>query len=255
MKKLLLIVVSVLMISACTSKKQMVYLKGIEKYTNTEITKQKISSTIQVDDVLRIEVRSMIPEAAIVYNRVPQQANTVQNINLLQLEGYLVSSNYTINFPVLGVIKVTGTTLELEQGIAKKLLEGGHLVNPTVSVRLLNGKFTVLGEVAKAGTYTFLEKNLTVLQALGYAGDLTISGKRNNITLIREVDGVRSTAKLDLTSKDLLDNPAYYIRNNDVIIVNPNFNRIKSAGFIGSPQSIASLSSILLSITLLLINK
>ena len=255
MKKLLLIVVSVLMISACTSKKQMVYLKGIETYTKTDITKQKSSSTIQADDVLRIEVRSMIPEAAIVYNRVPQQANTVQNINLLQLEGYLVSSDYTINFPVLGVLNVTGTTLDLEKEIAKKLLEGGHLVNPTVSVRLLNGKFTVLGEVAKAGTYTFLEKNLTVLQALGYAGDLTISGKRNNITLIREVDGIRSTVKLDLTSKDFLDNPAYYIKNNDVIIVNPNFNRVKSAGFIGSPQSIASLSSILLSITLLLINK
>jgi len=255
MKKLLLIVVSVLMISACTSKRQVVYLKGVEKYANTDITKQRISSTIQADDILRIEVRSMVPEAAIVYNRVPQQTSTVQNINLLQLEGYLVSSNYTINFPVLGVLNVIGTTLQLEQEIAKKLLEGGHLVNPTVSVRLLNGKFTVLGEVAKAGTYTFLEKNLTVLQALGYAGDLTISGKRNNITLIREVDGIRSTTKLDLTSKDLLDNPAYYIKNNDVIIVNPNFNRIKSAGFIGSSQSIASISSILLSITLLIINK
>mgnify|MGYP001457925777 CR=1 FL=1 len=254
MKKLLLITVSVLMISACTSKRQMVYLKGIENYTNTDIKKQKTSSTIQADDVLRIEVRSMIPEAAIVYNRVPQQANTAQNINLLQLDGYLVSSDNTINFPVLGVLNVAGTTLELEHEITKKLLEGAHLVNPTVSVRLLNGKFTVLGEVAKAGTYTFLEKNLTVLQALGYAGDLTISGKRNNIILIREIDGIRSTVKLDLTSKDLLDNPAYYIKNNDVIIVNPNFNRIKSAGFIGSPQSIASISSILLSITLLLIN-
>ena len=255
MKKILLIVVSILMLSACTSKRKMVYLKGVEKYANTDITKQKISSTIQVGDVLRIEVRSMIPEAAIVYNRVPQQANAIQNINLLQLEGYLVSSDYTINFPVLGVLKVTGTTAELEKVITKRLLEGGHLVNPTISVRLLNGKFTVLGDVANAGTYTFLDKNLTLLQALGYAGDLTISGKRNNITLIREVNGIRSTARLDLTSKDLLDNPAYYIRNNDVIIVNPNFNRVKSAGFIGSPQSIASISSILLSITLLIINK
>tara|TARA_X000000368_G_C23040366_1_gene716573 strand:+ start:93 stop:863 length:771 start_codon:yes stop_codon:yes gene_type:complete len=256
MKKLLLIIVSVLMLSACTSKRQMVYLKGIEKYTNTDIVKQKTSSRIQIDDILRIEVRSMIPEAAIVYNRVPQQqTNTSTNINLLQLEGYLVSSDYTINFPVLGVIKVTGTTLELEQEITKRLLEEGHLVNPTISVRLLNGKFTVLGEVSKPGTYSFLEKNLNVLQALGYAGDLTISGKRNNITLIRELGGIRSSARLDLTSKDLLDNPAYYIRNNDVIIVNPNFNRIKSAGFIGSPQSIASIASLLLSITLLIINK
>ena len=255
MRKSIFIIVSFLMISSCTSKRNITYLDTIDKYTETDIIKQKILPKIRVDDVLRIEVRSMIPEAAIVYNRVPQQTNAPQNINLLQLEGYSVSSDYTINFPVLGVLNVTGTTLELEKEIAEKLLEGGHLVNPTISVRLLNGKFTVLGEVAKAGTYTFLETNLTLLQALGYAGDLTISGKRNNITLIREVDGIRSATKLDITSKDILDNPAYYIRNNDVIIVNPNFNRIKSAGFIGSPQSIASISSILLSITLLIINK
>ena len=255
MRKFLLIVVCFLMISSCASKRKMVYLKGVDKYTETDISKQKRPSKIQIDDVLRIEVRSMMPEAAIVYNRAPQQISTPQNINLLQLEGYPVSSNYTINFPVLGVLKVTGTTSELEKEIIKRLSEGGHLVNPTLSVRVLNRKFTVLGEVAKAGTYTFLETSLTLLQALGYAGDLTISGKRNDITLIREVNGIRSATKLDITSKDILDNPAYYIRNNDVIIVNPSFNRIKSAGFIGSPQSIASISSILLSITLIIINK
>jgi len=255
MRKLIFIVVGLLMIGACTSKRHITYLNGVDKYTNTEINKQKKPYTIQADDVLRIEISSMIPEAAIVYNRISQNTNTSININLLQLEGYLVSSDYTINFPVLGILEVKGTILELEKKIAKILLDGGHLVSPTVSIRLLNGKFTVLGEVAKAGTFTFLEKNLTLLQALGYAGDLTIDGKRNDITLIREVNGIRSVRKLDITSKDILDNSAYYIRNNDVIIVNPNYNRIKSAGFIGSPQSIASISSILLSITLLIINK
>ena len=83
------------------------------------------------------------------------------------------------------------------------MLDGGHLVSPMVSVRLLNGKFTVLGEVTNAGTYTFLDKNLTLLQALGYAGDLTIEGKRKNITLIRELNGIRYARKLDLTSKDI----------------------------------------------------
>ena len=255
MRKSIFIIVSFLMISSCTSKRNITYLDTIDKYTETDIIKQKILPKIQVDDVLRIDVRSMIPEAAIVYNRISNQTNTVTNLNLLQLEGYPVSSDYTINFPVLGVLNVTGTTLDLEKKIAKKLLEGGHLVNPTVSVRLLNGKFTVLGEVTQAGTYTFLETNLTLLQALGYAGDLTILGKRNDITLIREINGIRSIKKLDITSNAILDNSAYYIRNNDVIIVNPNYNRIKSAGFIGSPQSIASISSILLSITLLIINK
>ena len=255
MRKSMFIIVSFLMISSCTLKKNITYLNGVDNYNNTDISKQKIPYTIQMDDILRIEIRSMIPEAAIVYNRISQNINTTANINLLQLEGYLVSSDYTINFPVLGTLDVKGTILELEQKIEKLLLDGRHLVSPTVSVRLLNGKFTVLGEVSKPGTFTFLEKNLTLFQALGYAGDLTIDGKRKNITLIREINGIRSVKKLDITSKDILDNSAYYIRNNDVIIVNPNYNRIKSAGFIGNPQSIASISSILLSVTLLIINK
>jgi polysaccharide export outer membrane protein len=248
-------IVSFLLISSCTSKRNITYLNGVDKYSNTNIITQKIPYTIQSDDVLRIVIRSMVPEAAIAYNRIPQNTNTSINVNLLQLEGYLVSSAYTINFPVLGTLDVKGSTLELEKRITKLLLEGGHLISPTVSVRLLNSKFTILGEVSKPGTYTFLDRNLTLLQALGYAGDLTIEGKRKNITLIREINGIRSVKKLDITSKDILDSPTYYIMNNDVIIVNPNYNRIKSAGFIGSPQSIASISSLLLSITLLIINK
>ena len=248
-------IVGLFLLSACSSKRNITYLNGVNEYANTDISKQKVPYTIQVDDVLRIEIHSMVPEAAIVYNRIPQNTNTISNLNLLQLDGYLVSSDYSINFPVLGTLDVKGSTLELEKKITKLLLEGGHLVSPTVSVRLLNSKFTVLGEVTKAGTYTFLDRNLTLLQALGYAGDLTIDGERKDITLIREINGIRSARQLDITSKDILDNSAYYIRNNDVIIVNPNYRRIKSAGFIGSPQSLTSISSILLSITLLIINK
>ena len=255
MKKLIFFIVGLFLLSACSSKRNITYLNGVNEYANTDISKQKTPYIIQADDVLRIKIHSMVPEAAIVYNRIPQNTNTINNLNLLQLDGYLVSSDYSINFPVLGTLDVKGSTLELEKKITKLLLEGGHLVSPTVSVRLLNSKFTVLGEVRNSGTYTFLDRNLTLLQALGYAGDLTIDGERKDITLIREINGIRSARQLDITSKDILDNSAYYIRNNDVIIVNPNYNRIKSAGFIGSPQSIASISSILLSITLLIINK
>ncbi|MFT4683491.1 MAG: polysaccharide export outer membrane protein [Flavobacteriales bacterium] len=255
MKKLIFIFFTLTMICACSSKRNMIYVNGIEKYPITKISKQKKSPLIQENDILRIEVRSMFPKAAIVYNRISERISQNQNIELLQLEGYLVSDSFTINFPVLGSVKVEGTTLELEKKITKLLLDGEHLVNPSVSVRLLNGKFTVIGEVVKPGTYNYLDKHINLFQALGYAGDLTISGKRKNISLIREMNGIRTTTKLDITSIDFLDNPAYYIRNNDIIIVHPNYNRIKSAGFIGSPQSIASISSLLLSITLLILNK
>jgi polysaccharide export outer membrane protein len=112
------IIVSFLMISSCTSKRNITYLNGVENYPNTDIFTQKTPYTIQPDDVLRIEIRSMVPEAAIVYNRIPQNTTTASNLNLLQLEGYLVSSAYTINFPVLGTLDVKGTILEIE----KKLL-------------------------------------------------------------------------------------------------------------------------------------
>lgn len=255
MKKIVFIALSFFVITSCTTKRQITYLKGVKKYAKTDIKKQKTIPEIQPGDILSIKVRSTIPEAALPYNKTPQQTNTAQNIELLQLEGYLVTSDYKINFPVLGTINASGNYLTLEKEITKKLLEGGHLIEPIVSVRLLNGKFTVLGEVSRPGTYKYLEENLNIFQALGYAGDLTIDGKRTDIILIRESDGTRSTSTIDITSKDILDKKEYYIKNNDVIIVNPNFNKVKSAGFIGSPQSIASISSILLSITLLIINQ
>ena len=144
---------------------------------------------------------------------------------------------------------------ELEAEIIKLLVQGQHLLDPLVNVRLLNGKFTVLGEVQKPGTYSFVENRISILQALGYAGDLTIDGVRKEISLIREMDGERNVYTIDLTDTETMDAATFYMQPNDVIIVQPNFRKVKSAGFIGNPSSIASISSLLLSITLLLINK
>ena len=147
------------------------------------------------------------------------------------------------------------STSQLEERINQLLLEGGHLTNSTVKARRVNSKFTILGEVKQPGTFSYFDENINLFQALGYAGDLTINGSRKNITLIREENGVRVVYKIALTNSNLLDKPYYQIKNNDVIIIEPNFSKIKSAGFIGSPASIASISSILLSITLLILNK
>ena len=135
----------------------------------------------------------------------------------------------------------------------KSLLEeGNHLSNPTVSVRRINNKFTVLGEVNNPGTFSHLERKLNILQALGYAGDLTIDGKRKDITLIRDENGTRTAYNIELTKSEFLNSPLYNIKNNDIIIINPSFNKVKSAGFIGSPASIATIASLLLNITLLI---
>ena len=137
--------------------------------------------------------------------------------------------------------------------ITQLLLEGKHLTNPIVKISVINSKFTVLGEVKLPGTFSNFDENLNIFQALGYAGDLTIFGKRKDITLIREENDLRKIYKVDLTKSNIFLEPYYLIKKNDVIIVNPNYSQVKSAGFIGSASSIASISSLLLSITLLII--
>ena len=233
----------------------MQYLQGVNHYPKTKIISSKY--TLQPNDILKIDVYSTNTEAAIPYNKLGAFSSKVANATLqsLQLEGYLISNEYHFNFPILGDISVKDKTVEeLEIEIKQLLIQGQHLLDPLVNVRLLNGKFTVLGEVQKPGTYSFVENRISILQALGYAGDLTIDGVRKEINLIREMDGERIVYTIDLRDTETMNAASFYMQPNDVIVVHPNFRKVKSAGFIGNPSSIASISSLLLSITLLLIN-
>ena len=148
-------------------------------------------------------------------------------------------------------IKVTVKIVEGEKS-RLQAYEGVCISRKNNSV---NSKFTVLGEVRNPGTFSYYDRNLNIFQALGYAGDITITGKRKNITLIREENGMRKVYDISLSKSELLNKPYYLIKNNDVIMVKPNFSKVKSAGFIGSPASIASVASLLLSVTLLILNK
>lgn len=211
------------------------------------------SSTIQPNDILKINIESLVPEAAIPYNKNAAQGMIPQNIQMLQIDGYLVSLENTIKLPVLGEISTADqTTIQLEETIKNKLISGGHLENPTVNVRLINAKVTVLGEVNRPGTYTFTEQNITLLQALGYAGDLTINGKRDDILITREVDGIRKVSHLDITSASFMNSEYYFIRPNDVIVVNQNDPRVKNAGFIRDIGTVLTIASLALSVTILL---
>ncbi|MDB2317672.1 polysaccharide export protein [Flavobacteriales bacterium] len=240
---------------SCSTKKQIQYFHNTDKDVKTQINTSDYK--IQPNDILKIDVYSSDMQAALPYNKPGAFNSRVANATLqsLQLEGYLIDENYCLSFPVIGNILVKEKTLkELEEHLTFLLSNQGHLIDPIVSVRLLNARFTVLGEVRNPGTFSFVDDNLSILQALGYAGDITIDGVRNEITLIRESDNKRTIYTLDLTDTKTLDMSTFYIKPNDVIMIHPNYKRIKSAGFIGNPSSIASISSLLLSITLLLIN-
>lgn len=232
-KHLLLIFSIITLFQSCVSKKQMLYLQDLDTVSGQEVTYS--NHTLQVDDILKISVGALMPEAALPYNNTTGGSVVANNIDVMKLDGYLVSQNSTINFPVLGELSVKDkTTKDLENELKKLLVDGGYLINPNVTVRLLNAKFTILGEVQQPGTYSFTENNISLLQALGLAGDLTINGSRENIVVLRRIDGLQTTQRIDLTSSSFLKGPYQMIKPNDVIIVNPNSARISSAGYIGS---------------------
>ena len=236
---------------SCVSKKELLYLQDIQTFNNSKVISSQ--NSLQENDILKIDVTSLEMKASIPYNKV-SSANTLGNsLQLLQLNGYLVSKNKTINFPILGEISVEGKTVQaLENDLKIRLESGGHLIKPNVTIRLLNAKVTILGEVRNPGTFNFTEKNISLLQALGLAGDLTIDGNRKNITIIRESNGQRTTANIDLTSASWLNGSYQNIQSNDVIIVNPNSKRVTSAGLIGNISTVLSIASILLSTIILI---
>jgi polysaccharide export outer membrane protein len=251
MKIKLLGLLSLVLLATCASKKDILYLQDIDATTERTVNYQ--SASIQPNDILKITIESLVPEAALPYNKSSAQGMQPQNIQLMQLEGYLVSLSNTIKFPILGEISTANQTVQqLEANIKDKLISGGHLSNPSVNVRLINAKVTILGEVNKPGTYSFTEQNITLLQALGYAGDLTINGKRNDVLMTREVDGIRKVTHIDLTSATFMNSDYYFIKPNDVIVVNQNNPRVKNAGFIGDIGTVLTIASLALSITILL---
>ena len=250
-KHLLLIFSIITLLLSCVSKKEMLYMQDVASYNNTDVTYNNY--TLQVDDILKISVGALMPEAALPYNNVTAGNMVANNIDLMKLDGYLVAQNFTINFPVLGVLSVKEkTTQDLENDIKQLLVDGGYLINPNVTVRLLNAKVTILGEVRQPGTFSFTENNISLLQALGLAGDLTINGNREDVVVLRRIDGLQTTERINLTSANFLSGPYQMIKPNDVLIVNPNSAKLKTAGYVGNVSTILGITSLLLSSIILL---
>jgi polysaccharide export outer membrane protein len=212
-------------IFSCTTKKDILYFQDIEKNSKNE--KITFNTTkIQFNDILYIKVTAFDNDATVPFNIPYQSLDT-------KLTGYLVDYNGNISFPVLDEIRVEGkTNSEVETIIKDLLVKEKLLKDPTVSVRVVNKKITILGQVSSPGTYEFSEENITLLQAIGRAGDIAIDGKRKNILIIREENGIRTNTTIDITKTDWFNSPYYYIKQNDVIYITPNERKIKSAGLI-----------------------
>jgi polysaccharide export outer membrane protein len=246
-----ILLVTVAFFSSCASKKDIILFQDLENNLASEIV--YTDRKIQVNDILDVKISTIDPDASIPYNSGSTTSSAVANIDMLKLKGYLVNLDGTISLPILGSIQASGKTiLELQAEIATLLEVDNHLVNATVIVRVLNAKVTILGEVNNPGTYTYTEQFITLPQALGYAGDVTIGANRKEVWLIREEEGSRKYLKVDLTKTDWFNSPAYAIKQNDIIYVYPNNVKVKSAGFIGNASSVLSVLSVLITTYVLL---
>ncbi len=233
-------------LGACTSKKKLKYFDGELKQTQADV---KFNNPIfRKDDLLSITVMGMDPESVFPFN-MPISQQYATNVGGYSQgaptpPGYLIDGAGEIDFPVIGKIKLAGLTRTEAVELLKSKLSA-YVAKPNVNIRILNFKVTVLGEVRNPGTFTIPNERVTLLEALGIAGDLLITGVRKNVLVIRDEDGKKTETRVDLTTTDIFNSPVYYLQQNDVVYVEPNRAKMNSsvvnAANVGIAVSVLSL--------------
>ncbi len=248
MKKIILLLAITLVLGSCATKEDVIYFQDIDNASLGSVSAVYEHPEIQVNDILKIDLSALNPKSLVPYQfektaeGTPSRASQTE---LLKLEGYLVTEAGFIKYPGVGKLKVIGkTTQEVEELLESEI--GKYVKNVTARVRLVNFKVTVIGEVKQPGTYTVSE-SISLPQALGLAGDLTIQGSRENVLVIRQKGDSREKIRLDLTQSNWMDTPYYFLQQNDIVYVKPNTAKVKSAGIVGNLGTVLSVVSILLS--------
>ncbi len=248
------ILTCILLISlfSCATRDEVVYFQPAEDIEGMQ-NLMDYEPVIEENDVLRINVssRDEVLVKPFQTNLSSQGSGGGSGGQNLSLTGYLVDPEGFIQFPVLGQVKAKGKTrTELEQQLQSQIRN--MVTDAVVSVRIVNFKITVLGEVSSPGRIEVTDGRITLPQLIADAGDISYGGERENILVVREKDGVKSYGRVDLTSADVFNNPYYYLKQNDIVYVEPNYKTIKSAGFITSYTGLISIGTTILSIVLLL---
>jgi polysaccharide export outer membrane protein len=255
----LLFVLILLLLSACTTPKDIVYFQdagNFRAFKDKEVDKYEVY--IHQDDLLAIMVNSQATEAALPFN-LPMVNYYVGGGSSGQQRvlGYLVDKEGTIDFPILGKLKIEGLTRnQLRDLIKEKLQTNGLLKDPIITVNFLNFKVSVQGEVNRPGSFNITGERITLLEALSMAGDLTIYGRRNRVAVIREAKGERMILYHDLSSIELFKSPCYYLQQNDIVYVEPNKRRIQQSNINqnNSASIWLSIVSVLLTATTVIIS-
>ncbi|HCC85635.1 MAG: Polysaccharide export outer membrane protein [Bacteroidetes bacterium 38_7] len=264
MKKNIILYGLVLLIMAavpgCGSSKKIAYLQGIETMTPEELAQATslYDARIMPKDLLTIVVSTTDPEASRPFNLVMptvSQGISTSSGYQGQLQTYLVDNNGQIEFPVVGMITVKGLTKRQAEEKVKGLLRTYLKEEPVVTVRFVNYKISVVGEVARPNTFTIQNEKVNVFEALAMAGDMTIWGRRDNVKILREdADGNKRVTMMNLNDPYVIFHPDFYLQQNDVVYVEPNKVKAQNAE-IGSATGIwLSATSILISVATLLVN-
>ena len=220
----------VIFFSSCVSTKQAGYFENV---TDTlMITKaDEIEPLIQKNDILSIYITSLNPEASAVFNAPNSQVTSSSTTSgSSSAGGYLVNTDGNIQLPILGTIKAAGITKkQFKSDITNIIVDKKLLIDPIVTIRHLNYEVTIIGEVGKPTVINVPNEKISLLKALGIAGDITIYGQKENALLIREIEGKRKVKRIDLNSKTFLSSPYYYLQPNDVVYVEPNKRKVLNA--------------------------
>ena len=211
----------VLLSVSCRTAEKVIYFQD-SKSDSLAVYNSGFTPIFKVDDFLSIVITAEDIESSKIYN-LPTVVTSNQGYTIGNPApyGYLVNSRGEISLPILGTIQVAGKNrMDLETEIKTMLMD--QLKNPTVQIQILNFKVTVLGDVKMPGTFKIPNERITLLEAIGLAGDLKMSGERKNVKVLRDSSGVKKEYLIDLTSKEVFNSPAYYLQQNDVVYVQPN---------------------------------
>jgi polysaccharide export outer membrane protein len=247
-----LLLIGFISISACVSKKDIIY------FQNDEIDQSKVSNSyktiIKPDDVLQITITALDIEAVRPFNLAAVNYATASNsaVGQAQQQTYLVDNKGEIEFPVLGKIKIGGLTRDETIALLRNKLAPDYIKDPNINIRIANYKISVMGDVQRPGSYNIPNERITILDALALAGDINISAQRNNILIIREEGGKKTQYRVDLRSNEVLTSPVYYLQQNDVVYVEPNYARIQSASSNSNTTLFISLTGLIITLATLL---
>ena len=253
------ILLAVIFLASCQSYKKVPYLQDAEVINQVQQLETLYDAKIMPKDLLTIVVSCTNPELAVPFNLtvaspISVSAGNSSLTNQPSLQQYLVDNEGRINFPVLGTLKVGGLTKSQAEQLIVNNLKPYIKENPIVTVRMSNYKISVLGEVARPGTFTITNEKVNLLEALAMAGDMTVWGVRDNVKLIREdANGKQEIHTLDLNKAETILSPYYWLQQNDVVYVTPNKTKARNAGVGTSTSLWFSATSILVSLASILV--